>query len=59
MKPVRTAQIGTSLYSHGAPIWRTIKYNPEYFDLAGYALPEKEREKFPQLMSDFDGYNLM
>lgn len=56
MKPVRTVQIGTSLYSHGAPIWRTIKYNPKYFEVAGYALPENEREKFPQLMSDFDGY---
>lgn len=56
MEKIKIAQIGTSQNSHGNDIWNTIKKLPDIFEIVGYALPEKEREKFPNRMQDFDGY---
>ena len=55
MKKIRIAQIGTSQYSHGNGILRTLKRLPEEFEVVGYALCEGEREKFPDFMGEFDG----
>ena len=55
MKKIRIAQIGTSLNSHGNHIFNTLKNNPDIFEVAGYHLPENEREKFPERMPDFEG----
>ena len=59
MKKIRIAQIGTSKWSHGTPIWFTLLRNSDIFDIAGYALPEKEREKFPANVKCFEGYREM
>lgn len=59
MKKVKIAQIGTSKHSHGLHTWRSLVKLTDFFDVAGYALPENEREKFPQLMDDFDGFKEM
>lgn len=56
MKKIKIAQIGTSAYSHGQLIWETITAQPDLFEIAGYALPEKEAEKFPHRMPAFEGY---
>ena len=56
MKKLRIAQIGTSLYSHGEGIFKTILRYPELFEVAGYALPENEREKFPNQAASFAGF---
>ena len=56
MKKIRIAQIGTSLNSHGSHIFKSLKTHSEIFEIAGYALPENEREKFPERMSVFEGY---
>lgn len=56
MKKIRIAQIGTSENSHGNDIWNTLKKLPDDFEIVGYALPEREREKFPWRMKDFEGY---
>lgn len=56
MGKIRVAQIGTSRYSHGGEIFKTIADHPEVFDIVGYALPEGEREKFPEKMGCFGGY---
>lgn len=56
MKKIKIAQIGTSAYSHGQLIWETITAQPDLFEIAGYALPEGEAEKFPQRMPVFEGY---
>jgi hypothetical protein len=40
-------QIGTSGNSHGKEIFATITSMPEIFEVVGYALPENERNKFP------------
>ncbi len=59
MKKIRIAQIGTSMWSHGSGIWPTLARHPETFELVGYALPEGEREKFPDRMKCFEGYREM
>ena len=59
MKKIKVAQIGTSRNSHGSSIWKRLNRNADLFDAVGYALPENEREKFPEMMSYFDGYKEM
>ena len=59
MKKIRIAQIGTSEYSHGCPVFKTLVDCPETFEIVGYALPENEREKFPEQVKIFDSYKEM
>lgn len=59
MKKTKIAQIGTSHYSHGSEIFDCLKQYPDVFEIVGYALPENEREKFPQRSACFDGYREM
>ncbi len=56
MKKIKIAQIGTSNNSHGNNIWKSILKQADIFDVAGYALPENEREKFPKRVGSFEGY---
>ena len=55
MKKIKIAQIGTSLNSHGQSIFESLKKQSDIFDVVGYALPENEREKFPERMDVFEG----
>ena len=57
MKKIKVAQIGTSKNSHGNFIWKSMIKQKDIFDVVGYALPENEREKFPDRAKAFDGYN--
>ena len=57
MKKIKVAQIGTSENSHGNFIWESMIKQKDIFDVVGYALPENEREKFPERAKAFDGYN--
>lgn len=57
MKKIKVAQIGTSGNSHGNCIWESMIKQKDIFDIVGYALPESEREKFPDRARAFDGYN--
>lgn len=59
MRKIRIAQIGTSQFSHGNDIFCTLKNNPDIFEVVGYALPENERQKFPNRMPDFEGFREM
>ena len=59
MKKIRIAQIGTSKNSHGNMIWEGLLKQQDLFEVVGYALPENEREKFPQQAKAFDGYREM
>ena len=56
MRKIKVAQIGTSLNSHGIWTFNSLKKYPDVFDVAGFVLPENEREKFPERMEIFDGY---
>ena len=59
MRKVKIAQIGTSQNSHGNDIFNCLKRNSDVFEIVGYALPENEREKFPERMAAFEGYREM
>ena len=54
MRRIRVAQIGTSEYSHGKDIFRTLAKHPDVFEIVGYALPEGERENFCRWLDDFE-----
>ena len=56
MRKIKVAQIGFNSLSHAQQICASIKKQNDLFELVGYALPENEREKFPQLVSLLDGY---
>lgn len=56
MRKIKIAQIGTSINSHGNAIFNSLKKQSDIFEIVGYAFPENEREKFPQIMAGFDGY---
>ena len=43
MKKIKIAQIGTSKYSHGNLIWKTLLDNDNLFEVVGYAFPENEK----------------
>ena len=59
MKKIRVAQIGTSVNSHGCQIWKSLNKQTDVFEVVGYALPENEREKFPDKMKHFNDYREM
>lgn len=59
MRKIKIAQIGTNRYSHGNEIFKTLTEHPDVFEIVGYALPENEREKFPNKMGCFEGYREM
>lgn len=56
MRKIKVAQIGINALSHGRQICGSIQKQSHIFDLVGYALPENEREKFPQVAARLDGY---
>ena len=56
MRKIRIAQIGVSRFGHGREIFKTIQRNSDVFEIVGYALPEGERIKFPDICKCFDGY---
>ena len=59
MKKIRIAQIGTSNNSHGNDIFACLRRHSDLFEVVGYALPENEREKFPNRMPTFEGMREM
>lgn len=59
MRKIKIAQIGTSRHSHGSQIIMSLRKQSEIFEVVGYALPENEREKFPDLMKMFEGLREM
>lgn len=59
MRKVRIAQIGTSRNGHGSSILKSLRKQSDLFEVVGYALPEQEREKFPERMEDFAGLREM
>lgn len=56
MRKIKIAQIGISNWGHGSQVFGSLSKQKDIFDIAGYVLPENEREKFPELIKHFDGY---
>ncbi len=59
MRKIKVAQIGISANSHGWHIFKSIAKQNDIFQIVGYALPENEREKFPDKVKIFDSYREM
>ena len=59
MKKIKIAQIGTSKYSHGTAIFGSICKQTDLFEMVGYAFPENEEEKFPDMIAAFAPYRKM
>jgi len=55
MRKIKVAQIGVNAYSHGIDIFDNMKKHDLLFELAGYVLPEKEKERLPQVVAKLDG----
>ena len=47
MKKIRVAFIGLNEHSHSTPVYNRIRKMTDCFAVAGYVLPEGEREKYP------------
>ena len=56
MKKIKIAQIGLNTYSHGKPTFQRLERLSELFEIAGFALPENEKERLPQWKEIFAGY---
>lgn len=56
MRKIRVAQIGTSRYGHGNSIFQAMVNQPDVFEIVGYAMPENEKEKFPEELEIFADY---
>ena len=56
MRKIKIAQIGMNMYSHANTIFSSIAKQTDIFEVAGYCLPENERERIPHKMNVFDGY---
>ena len=56
MRKIKVAVIGINSLSHAQQICGSIKKQSDIFELVGYALPENEREKFPEVAALLDGY---
>lgn len=56
MRRIKAALIGINSLSHAKQVCDSIKKQDHVFELVGYALPENEREKFPEVAGVLDGY---
>ena len=59
MRKIRVAQIGTSANSHGNDVFANMLQQSDLFDVVGYAMPEREPERFPARMQRFEGHREM
>lgn len=56
MKKIRIAQIGVNTNSHSNDIFDRLKKHSDLFEIAGYVLPEKERERLPRKVAHLESY---
>lgn len=52
---IRVGFIGLNYHSHGPQIYGSIRKQSELFEVAGYCLPENEREKYPEKLKCLEG----
>ena len=55
MKRIKIAQIGVNQNSHGKDIMDTLRKHDDLYEVVGYALPERERERMPGRLACFEG----
>lgn len=56
MRKIKIAQIGLNTYSHSVEIFESLKKQSDLFEIAGYVLPENERERLPEKAKTLAGY---
>ena len=56
MQKIKIAQIGVNSFSHSGEIFDALKKQSDMFEIAGYVLPENERERLPYKMPVLEGY---
>lgn len=56
MRKIRVAQIGIA-HDHATAIFNTLKKLPDLFEIAGYALPENEKELYAPRLAELEGYS--
>lgn len=56
MRKIKIAQIGLNTNSHSTEIFKSLKKQNDIFEIAGYVLPENERERLPQHAKALEGY---
>ncbi len=52
---IRVGLVGMNFHSHGPQIYKSILKQSDLFEVAGYCLPENEREKYPQKLACLEG----
>ena len=58
MRKIRVAQIGIG-HDHSARVLQSMRRQPELFQIAGYALTEKEERHIPAPDDIHEGYRMM
>lgn len=56
MKKIKIAQIGLNTNSHAGQVFESMKKQNDLFEIAGYVLPENERERIPYKLNCLEGY---
>lgn len=56
MRKIKIAQIGTGANNHGNSMFQTLEKCSDVFEIAGYVMPENERERLPRQMHCFENY---
>lgn len=56
MKKIKIAQIGVNSHSHSTEIFRSLKKQSDIFEIAGYVLPENEKERLPKQIKILEGF---
>ena len=56
MKKIKIAQIGINTYSHSNEIFGSICKQSDIFEVVGFVLPEKERERIPHKAKALEEY---
>jgi len=56
MRKLRIAQIGVNTNSHSVQIFGSIAKQSDLFEIAGYCLPEGEKERLPWRAAKLSGY---
>ena len=56
MRKIKIAQIGFNQNSHSIQVFLSMAKQSDIFDIAGYVMPENERERIPSILNDIKQY---
>ncbi len=56
MKKIKIAQIGFNQNSHSIQVFMSMAKQSDIFDIAGYVMPENERERIPSILEHLEPY---